>query len=157
MNFSNLISTSISAKDINHIVDQLEKIDQKLNNLVLLSAEQKSCLTNIGENTVPFVSEVLEKAKINPELIPGNVDTDEIQKDLDLILAIGQIKQPLQKLMQKLLDSELLASSEAYAPSLALYNALNNANRKAKLDQRASYDHYPKRKISSAYDQLIIS
>ena len=55
------------------------------------------------------------------------VEIDEIKKDVDLINSIDQILSPLHSLQEKLENSALVAGSEAYLPSLAIYNAMKAA------------------------------
>jgi hypothetical protein len=78
----------------------------------------------MGTNTIDFVLEHLEEAENNPKLVPKNVDINEIEKDVKLIRAINKILNPLKSLEKKLMDSALLAGSEAYLPSIAIYNAI---------------------------------
>ena len=64
---------------------------------------------------------------------------EEIKKDVNLILAIYKILDPLKKLEKKLEDSALLAGSEAYLPSIAIYNSIKaEALRKRHVPQKVS-------------------
>lgn len=124
MNYSNLISAKIPDKDINEILDAINFINEKLPELVTLSQEEVTALPKMGKNTIDFVTENLKEAETHPNLIPVNIDVDEIKKDVELIEAIFKIMDPLKKLEKKLEDSALLAGSEAYLPSIAIYNAM---------------------------------
>lgn len=124
MTYSNLISTTIPDKEIKEILDAINFISDKLPDLVTLSKEELAALPKMGGNPVDFVLENLKEAENNPDLVPNNVDIDEIIKDVDLIKSIQKILDPLKKLERKLEDSALLAGSEAYLPSIAIYNAM---------------------------------
>ena len=52
------------------------------------------------------------------------MDVAEIIVDVEFISSIDKILNPLQSLMKKLEDSKTLAGSEAYLPSIAIYNAI---------------------------------
>lgn len=124
MTYPNLISTTIPDKELKEIIDAIKFINEKLPDLVTLTKEELAALPKMGGNTVNFVLENLKEAETNPQLIPHNVEIDEIIKDVELIKAIHKILNPLKKLERKLEDSALLAGSEAYLPSLAIYNAM---------------------------------
>jgi len=156
MHFANKISTSITNNDIEEILSEIIQIDKKLENLVTLSEEEKHAIPHMGNETVSFVFNVLEKAERNPELIPEKVDLREIQKDVDLITQINKVYKPLKDLITKLEDSALLASSEAYFPSLAIFNSITNANRKNKIDSSASanFEIYAKKAARSGHSKV---
>lgn len=124
MMYPNLISTTVPDKDVNEILDALKFINEKLPDLVTLSKEELTTLPKIGQNTNSFILENLKEAENNPDLVPKDVELDEIKKDVDLIKAISTILNPLKKLEKKLEDSALLAGSEAYLPSIAIHNAM---------------------------------
>ncbi len=124
MQYKNLISTSISEKDINEIHSAIDRINKLLPNLIILSKEEKASLPKVSYKNIDFVYEVLELAEKFPESVPESVDMEEIRKDIELIESIEKILTPLKKLTEKLEDSALLAGSEAYVPSLAVFNAI---------------------------------
>lgn len=124
MDYSNKISTTISKKDIKEIQDAINFIDDKLPDLDTLTSEERAALPKMEKNTINFVLESLVEAEKYPEQIPQNIEVDEIRKDVELINSIYKILDPLQKLAKKLEDSALLAGSEAYLPSIGIYNAM---------------------------------
>ena len=124
MKYTNQISASISNKDVKEIIEAISFIDEKLCDLVVLSDEELSALPKMEKNTFAFVLENLKLAESNMALLPEDVDIDELKKDVNLVKSIEKILNPLQSLAKKLNDSAVLASSEAYLPSLAIYNAV---------------------------------
>jgi hypothetical protein len=144
MQYANKISTSITRKDLDEIFSHMDQISKKLKNLVTLSEEEKSAMPHMGEETIAFVFNALEKAEMEPSLVPEKVDLDEMKKDVELISAINKIYGPLKDMVKKLEDSALLASSEAYFPALAIFNSIKNAHRKGNIDARANFNNYPK-------------
>ncbi len=124
MKYPNLISATISDTDVKEIIDALNFINSKLSELTTLSHEELDALPKMQRNTINFVLENLEKAKDYPEIIPEDVNVEEIKKDVELVDAINLILNPLKKIEKKLEESTLVASSEAYLPSIAIHNAI---------------------------------
>ena len=124
MDYPNQISATISDKSIKEINDAIISINKKLPDLATLSEEELTALPKTGKNTINFVIENLKDAENHPEIVPKNVNVDEIKKDVELITAIFKILEPLKKLEKRLEDGALLAGSEAYLPSIAIYNAI---------------------------------
>ncbi len=124
MIYPNLISTSIPDKDLDEILGAIAFISEKLSNLITISELEKSTLYKANCDTIKFVVHNLKMANQNPELVPDDVDIDEIRKDVELIKSIEKIQKPIYELLKKMDDSKLVAGSEAYLPSMAIYNAI---------------------------------
>lgn len=139
MKYPNLISTTIPDKDLKEILNAFSFINDKLSELVTLSREELDALPKTGKDTITFVQDNLKEAETHPELVPEDIEIDEIKKDVDLINSINQILNPLNTLQKKLENSALVAGSEAYLPSLAIYNAMKaDAIRKKKRQSRVN-------------------
>ena len=124
MTYPNLLSTTIPNKDLKEIIDAINLINEKLSDLVTLDREELDALPKTGSDTIKFVLDNLKVAESHPDLVPKDVDLDEIKTDVQLIHSIYKILTPIKKLEKKLEDSALLAGSEAYLPSIAIYNAV---------------------------------
>ena len=122
--YPNQISATVPDKDVKEILNALNFINEKLPDLVTLTKEEITALPKIGHKTNSFVLQNLKAAESNPELVPKDVEINEIKKDVELIKAISRILNPLKKLEKKLEDNALLAGSEAYLPSIAIHNAM---------------------------------
>jgi hypothetical protein len=123
MKYPNLISTSISNDETKEILDAIRFIDKKLPDLITVSDLEQSMFYKSKSDTIEFVLENLKIATQHPEIVPEDVNVEEIRKDVDLIKSIDKILIPLKGLMKKLEDSRLVAGTEAYLPSIAIYNA----------------------------------
>ena len=124
MEYPNLLSTSIPKQDLDEILEAINFINDKLPDLITLNNEELDALPKTGTHTIDFVLDNLKAAEKNLDVVPKGVDLAEIKKDVKLILAIYKILNPLKKLEKKLEHSALLAGSEAYLPSIAIYNAI---------------------------------
>lgn len=133
--YSNLISTSISQEQINEILAAIDRINAKLPTLVTLSNEELSSLPKVSYKNIDFIHEVLDFADTYPELVPPDIDVQEIRKDVKLIESLTKILIPIKKLVKKLEDSAILAGSEAYIPSLAIYNSVKAGTARSRSTQ----------------------
>lgn len=124
MDYQNKISTSISDTDVNEILGAINFIHKKLPGLVSLTELELASLPKPSSDTVNFLYENLKLAQESPELVPDFVDLKEMKKDIELIRAIQKILSPIKELEKELEDSVILAGSEAYLPSLAIYNSV---------------------------------
>jgi len=124
MNFQNNISTSISDTDVNEILAAINFIHKKLPGLVSLTELELASLPKPNSDTINFLYENLKLAEESPELVPDFVDLTELKKDVALIKAINKILGPTKDLVKELEDSATLAGSEAYLPSIAIYNSV---------------------------------
>ena len=122
--YSNFISSTISQDQINEIIAAIDRINAKLPTLVSLTNEELSSLPKVSMKNIDFIHEVLDFADTYPDLVPSHIDVQEIRKDLRLIESISKILKPMKQLVKKLEDCALLAGSEAYIPSLAIYNSV---------------------------------
>ncbi len=124
MNFQNNISISISDTDVNEILAAISFIHKKLPGLVSLTELELAALPKPNSDSINFLYENLKLAEESPELVPDFVDLAELKKDVALIKAIDKILGPTTDLVKKLEDSATLAGSEAYLPSIAIYNSV---------------------------------
>ena len=137
--YSNLISTSISPEQINEILAAVDRINAKLPTLVTLSNEELTSLPKVSYRNIDFIHEVLDFADTYPELIPPDIDVQEIRKDVKLIESLTKILIPIKKLVKKLEDSAILAGSEAYIPSLAIYNSVKAGTARSRSTQMQAH------------------
>ena len=133
--YSNLISTSISQEQINEIIAAIDRINAKLPTLVSLTNEELSSLPKVSYKNIDFIHEVLDFVDTYPDLVPPDIDVQEIRKDVLLIESLTKILTPMKKLVKKLEDSALLAGSEAYIPSLAIYNSVKAGTARSRTPQ----------------------
>ena len=122
--YSNFISSTISQEQIREITAAIDRINAQLPTLVSLSNEELTSLPKVSMKNIDYIHEDLDYADTYPDLVPPHIDVQEIRKDLSLIESISKILKPMKQLVKKLEDSALLAGSEAYIPSLAIYNSV---------------------------------
>lgn len=140
MGIANNVSIVINEEAKAKIKTAIETIYANLPLLITLSNDQRQTLPKMGDKTVAFVTKSLEYARQNPDLVPKYLDMNEYAKDVEAINALFQVASPLEKLVEELDDTMLLAGSEAYMASLAFYNALKAAMNAGEKGLKNIYD-----------------
>jgi hypothetical protein len=118
------ISISINEEALAKIDKAIETITQNLPELINLSSDERHTLPKIGDKSVTFVNKNLDYAKQNPMIVPGYLSLKEFEMDAVAVATIRKVMSPLEQLLEKLDDTNLLAGSEAYTAALIFYNAV---------------------------------
>ena len=100
--YSNLISTSISQEQINEIIAAIDRINAKLPTLVSLTNEELSSLPKVSYKNIDFIHEVLDFVDTYPDLVPPDIDVQEIRKDFHKDLKDVELAEEASKLEKKL-------------------------------------------------------
>jgi hypothetical protein len=141
MSKDNLVSVQISAEDLAKVNEAVKTIQSVLKPyLVTISTEERKTLPKMSEKTVPFVKKVLEYAGTHLEFAPSYLDINELKKDVDAFDALNKIGMPLEELSTSIIDTTILAGSEAYIASLSYYNAVKQAVKMNQANAKVIFD-----------------
>ena len=121
------ISAELSASDMAEIKDAIAKIQEKLPFLVNLTTEERRRLFKMGDKSLGFVSNSLNAAQSNPDILPANFDLDELSRDYQLATTLTDLLINLQQLSEKVDDTLLAVGSEAMNSSLSIYDYVKAA------------------------------
>lgn len=127
MSPTNYVSFEISSEAMERIKEGINLITENLPKLVNLSPEQRQIIPKMGDKTLSFVKKALEYVEQNPDIVPKYFNIEEFKKDITVSDQLFQIIIPLQKLIESLEDTSMMAGSEAYTAALVFYSALKNA------------------------------
>ncbi|MDT7540321.1 MAG: hypothetical protein QOE33_225 [Acidobacteriota bacterium] len=130
----NRISASLSAADRQAVLDAINVIRQKLPFLIDLSPEERHTLPKMGDSSQAFVSQALQVAEQNTDILPRSFDVGEMRKDVDLLAALSPVRNALAQLSELVEDSYMAIGSEAYTAALLLYQYARSAGKGAALD-----------------------
>ncbi|WP_319482494.1 hypothetical protein [uncultured Draconibacterium sp.] len=111
--------------DVNTAIQTLVSILEP--KLITLTAEERMEMPKMGDKTVSFVEKAIEYAQEYPQYMPAFIDVPEAELDFNAVKDIRVIFNQLQRLTSELDDSMILAGSEAYSSTLAVYKVLKNA------------------------------
>lgn len=96
----NRISASLSQADRQAVLDALNTVRQKLPFLVDLSPDERRSLPRMGDKSRGFVSQALEVAEQNPDILPRSFDVAEMRRDVELLAALSPVLAALSQLSE---------------------------------------------------------
>lgn len=118
---TNRLSLTLGTEKRSKINDLLTQLNGELSFAVGLTTEERQTLPKMNDGNQPFVEDALNGARQNTDIFPAYVKLDELQKDYDLFMELGPLVMRLVQLGEKLLDTQMLAGSEAYVSALMVY------------------------------------
>jgi hypothetical protein len=130
----NRISATLSDADQQFVMSAINNMRQKLPFLVDLTPEERHALPKMGDKSRAFVSQALDVAKQNADILPVSFDVEEMSKDVALILALAPIMSALAQLHELIEDTFLAVGSEAYIAALLVYQYARTGGKGAALD-----------------------
>ncbi|HEX7314955.1 MAG TPA: hypothetical protein VF297_13590 [Pyrinomonadaceae bacterium] len=130
----NRISATLPQADRQVVLDALQTIRTKLSFLIDLSPEDRKALPKLGDTGLGFVTQALELAEQNPDILPRSFDVEEMRKDVELLGALLPIVTAYGQLNELLDDTYTAVGSEAYAAALLVYQYGRAAGKGSALD-----------------------
>ena len=125
---SNEISAEVTPEVETQIIQSLrEMYDQHMPFLKVLGKAERSRLSKYSRKHAEFVERSFEHARGNPSFLPSFLPLDEFQKDIDLKNSLRRIQAELKLLDERLKDTIILVSSEAYQNARLFYNTVKAA------------------------------
>ena len=130
----NRISTQLSAADQAAVLAAIKTIRDKLPFLIDLTLEERRSLPRMGDKSRAFVTQALNLAEQNADILPRSFDVSEMRKDVELVQALEPILPALAQLQELFEDTYIAVGSEAYAAALAVYQYAKASGKGAALD-----------------------
>jgi hypothetical protein len=130
----NRISATLSDADQQAVLSAINTIREKLPFLVDLSPEDRRTLPRMGDRSRSFVTQALEIASQNADILPRSFDVAEMRKDVELLEALSPVTLALAQLSELVDDTCMEVGSEAYTSALAVYQYARAAGKGSALD-----------------------
>jgi predicted HAD superfamily phosphohydrolase len=121
---------------MDQIEANLQQIESHLDFLIGLSPEERRTMRKMGNRLTSFVEKALEAAKQNRQHLPVNFDIEAFERDLRLAKTLIGLQLRINKLLEPVSDTAMLAGSEAIKKADQVYAALKQA---AKVDKKLDY------------------
>ena len=130
----NRIDATLSQADTTAVMDAINTIRTKLPFLLDLTPEERHTLPKMGDKSRAFVSQALEVAKQNQDILPRSFDVEEMRRDVELANALQPIMLALAQVQELVEDTYLQVGSEAYTAALLVYQYARAGGKGAALD-----------------------
>ena len=130
----NLISFQPSPADLTAVDAALKTLEEKLAGLIDLSIEQRSTLMKMGDKSEAFCRKAVEVLGNNPGVLPANFSLAELRRDLAGFDTLRPRLVRIERLYEKMRDSQLALGSDLMTGSLEGYAFLKVAGKGEGLD-----------------------
>ena len=130
----NLISFQPSPADLTAVDAALKTLEEKLAGLIDLSIEQRSTLMKMGDKSEAFCRQAVEVLGNNPGVLPANFSLAELRRDLAGFDTLRPRLVRIERLYEKMRDSQLALGSDLMTGSLEGYAFLKVAGKGEGLD-----------------------
>lgn len=130
----NRINATLSAADLQAVMEAINTIREKLPFLIDLSPEERRTLPKMGDKSRAFVSQALTVATQNSDFLPRSFNVEEMRKDVELASALEPIMAALTQLQELVEDTYLEVGSEAYTSALLVYSYAQSSGQGSALD-----------------------
>ncbi len=117
----NKISQTYTAAMVQTATTKIGEIRALFPGLLTLKPEERAAYLKMGERTVPFVQKALDYSSRNASYVPSFVNIPELNKDFQVAQVLLQVSKQLNELQNAIEDTLLIAGSEAFSASLAIY------------------------------------
>ena len=121
------ISAVVPHEKEKEVIQQIKGIRANLDFLVNLTSEQRVRMPKLSRRRVDFVDKSLVHVRANPEYFPAYMDTEEFVKDVDLRECLQRIIAEHNAFGERLNDTLLQVSSEAYRAARLYYKSVKAA------------------------------
>ena len=142
---NNRVNNILDDATLQNQQDILAKFKDTMPFLIGLTMEERQALPSVDVSNKAFIEDAFNLAKNNEELIPKYIDIDGLGKDVKLFNQLDDLSLKLQKLIELVEDTKLLAGSEAYSTSLILYRLFESASKAGVGGADTAYDQLSKR------------
>jgi hypothetical protein len=115
-------------------LSKIKELTDLLGFCINLPKEEHQTLPKMGPKSVQFVDEAQLIVKSNPQMMPGDFEGEEFDKDVDLHKALRPIHLALGNLFELVDDTYFEVGSEAYVAALEVYRIAKARGKSKTLD-----------------------
>ncbi len=120
----NRITLTLPAAKLNAIDAAIASLEAALTELVALDAKERTRLPRMGGKSETFCRQTLSAIAQNPQIVNPSLELPSALADLAAFDALRPRRQRLQRLMERMQDTETLLGSDVLATALEAYGLL---------------------------------
>ncbi|HUM53512.1 MAG TPA: hypothetical protein PK431_16960, partial [Chitinophagales bacterium] len=117
----NKLSIVLTQTQIDAVKAAIATIQTNLPMLLGLTLDERKTIPKVDVNNKIFVEDAITAMDNNPSFLPAYFNVAELKKDLTLYQQLDPLLVEINKLAEKIDDTQMLAGSEAYVTALAAY------------------------------------
>lgn len=130
----NRIALQWDVERLNTLDSLLAGLEGQLTDLIGLSPDERRELTKMGKKSEAFCRQAVTVLSENAQVLPRNFDVDAYRADLAALDALRPRLSRIQRLYERMVDSEMALGSDLMVASLEGYALLKVAGRGEGLD-----------------------
>ena len=118
---NNKINVILTPENKETVVQAIKDAKTGMPFLIKLSKDERKSLQKMDDGRKPFVQKGVEFAKGNKDLDPGSGLLEAAPNDVELYSFLATLENELRQLLEMVIDTKILAGSEAYDAGLKIY------------------------------------
>lgn len=130
----NLIDLNLSPETLSALNDAIVTLENHLGGLIALDPKKRQNLTKMGNKSEAFCRQAVVVFSENTEVLPRNFDLQGFQRDLATIDALRPAMVRLNRLAERLQDTDMALGSDLMTNALEGYAVLKVAGKGKGLD-----------------------
>jgi hypothetical protein len=130
----NLIDLNLSSETLSALNDAIVTLESHLGGLIALDPKKRQNLTKMGNKSEAFCRQAVVVFSENSEVLPRNFDLQGFQRDLATLDALRPAMVRLNRLAERLQDTDMALGSDLMTNALEGYAVLKVAGKGKGLD-----------------------
>jgi hypothetical protein len=118
---NNRLNIVMTSEELASVKSLFTAIQEKLHFLIGLTPAERISLPKINVNNKVFAEDACNVLKNNPQLFPPFMTITELENDLELFRQLDELHTLSRQLTERIVDTRMLAGSEAYTTALSIY------------------------------------
>ena len=118
------ISLTLAPATLTAVDNALAALETALTQLVALEADERKRLPKMGDKSEAFCRQALSVVALNPQVVNPSLGLAGAQADLAALDVLRPRRQRMQKLVERMQDTETLLGSDVMATALEAYGLL---------------------------------
>ena len=130
----NLISLTLLPAQVKQLDRAMDTLETELRELIALEPKDRVRLTKMGDKSEAFCRKTLDVIEQNPQIANASLDLPGAKADLEALDILRPRRQRLERLLERMKDTETLLGTDVMAAALEAYGLLKVSGKSQGLD-----------------------